>query len=833
MHTSPASPAIRTVTPSQLDDMPPDIFHQIVVTHISLREGRAITSLACVNRAFAQRMKPYMAPLALNLYRTLENASRGSQAIALKSCTRTLYELPLVNPAHRLELFLRVNTTLAHHFSCQTIEPHIGILMAGLQHLDREEQPAALLTLVETHHPSNFCRTKKQFLNMTARVAALTPSLAQCELAIILESEMPGYSGQEFPERLQVFLSMCMRLQPVYRTRALCRTLLSLRICTREKPCPGVYGFPDDDKQMKHNKDALLRGLHGCLQSLPMREMPVTEQVRLLGKALIMPVLLDDVAEGDQMAISLLRMIPPEDGNFYWMSNAEYGDIFGDLVESMLKQVFERGSRQSVHRFQSLYQAMAHLPTEVQIYRMWNIVLDCAKKGAPGVTPPLIVATAQAALQLDQAHPELKQLYRLFAVCLNPTTLRKVGCSLSVRHLTVDPSEQPDYAQRFDANCSELIQLLQKVKPDIAAKLLAGINGAYEAYPPFEDMLPSPRRFGAELYGRFLKQALAFLQGLPLADSAPCLLRLRLPPLSLIDARHADDWTSSLIMAVARISRDNSLVSPEEQSNVLVDLLENGVNVPYHSPARNRRLLAALAAFPDDVAGNVLARLLSSNCMSHVHADVLFASVIEAATRLPAALRSSVLETAAGTLKAFPDPQDETWAALREERECALEDAYPGIREVDPDLYALMRPGCVPPTEGWGLLLDAVETLPAQHQADRLTQLADHVSFFAFSNNRLSHQERAQCSLRLLSTIIRLPNGTRAGLFAAWLRHVGHQSYAEKERETIQAALLPMLLALPASDGKPLLDAYVATVWPEAERAALRQRAALHWKDPV
>jgi hypothetical protein len=342
------------------------------------------------------------------------------------------------------------------------------------------------------------------------------------------------------------------------------------------------------------------------------------------------------------MATSLLRMIPPGDGDFYWKRNAEYGEVFGDLVESMLKQVFERCSRHSVHRFQCLYQAMAHLRPTSQFYWMRDIVLYCGGLAEAGVTPSLIVATAQAALQLDQAQPELKQLYDLFALCLNPAPLRLPDHSMLMEPATVDSSGQLVYTQRFDANCSELIQLLQEVKPDIAGRLLAGINGAYQEYRPFEDilpLLPPPRQFKEELYARFLKQALALLQSLPLADSTPYLLQLRLPRLSSIDARQADDWTSSLMTAVAQTSRDNSLVSPEEQSNVVVELLENGVNVRYHSPARNRRLLAALAAFPDAVGANVLARLLSSERMSLVHADVLFASVIEAAARLPAALQ--------------------------------------------------------------------------------------------------------------------------------------------------------------------------------------------------
>lgn len=835
MHTSPASSAIRTATPSPLEEVPPDIFSQIVVTHICLREGRALSSLACVSRAFAQRMKPHMVPLGL--YRTLENASQGTRATALHGCVGTLYELPRVDRAHRLELFLRVIATLSDHFPGTTIAPHIDTLLVSLQHLERDEQPMALLTLVQTCRPGLLCVTKQQFVNMTSRVGALQPSLAQCKLAIILDAEISGHSGAEFPERAQAFFSMCMRLQPPYRTRALCHTLRGIGVCRQEKVYPGMYGFPDDDKQMKHNKRALLWGLHGCLQSMPMQELPVEEQALLLGNALNMPVLLDDVEEGDRMAISLLRMIPPGYGDFYWRRDAEYGEIFGDLVQAMLKQTFERAPRDSIHRFQCLYQAMAHLPPASQIYWMRDILRHRARQAEAGVTPALIVATAQAALQLDQAQTELKLLYDLFAFGLNPAPLRNLDHSLSfIQHATVDSCEQPDYTLRFDANCSELMHLLQNTAPDIAGKLLAGINDAYQQYRPFEDvlpLLPPPIQFKAELYGRFLKQALAFLRSLPLAESTACLLQLRLPRLSSIDPRQADDWICSLITAVAQMSRNNGLVSPEEQGTVMGELLENGVNVRHHSPARNRRLLATLAAFPDAVAANVLERLLASDHMRFVHGDVLFASIIEATYTLAAPLRNRVLEAAVGRLKAFPDPVDDTWAELLENREHALEDEYPDLRTSDPDLYAILRPGCVSRTQGWALLLDAVETLPAHDQADRLRQLAGHASFFEFSNDPLSHQEKAQCSVRLLSTIIRLPKVRRADAFAFWLGHVGQQSYAREECATIQAALLPLLLALPASDGKPLLDAYLATVWSDADKAALRQRAALRWKDDV
>jgi hypothetical protein len=813
--------------------VPPDIFSQIVVTHISLREGRALTSLACVSRAFAQRMKPHMAPLGL--YRTLENDGQGTTATALHGCVGTLYELPRVDRAHRLELFLRVIATLRDHFPGTTIAPHIDTLLASLQHLERDEQPRALLTLVQTCRPGLFCVTKQQFVNMASRVGALQPSLAQCKLAIILDAEISGHSGAEFPERVQAFLSMCMRLQPPYRTRALCQTLRGIGVCRPGKAYPGMYGFPDDDKQMKHNKRALLWGAHGCLQSMPMQELPVEEQALLLGNALNMPVLLDDVEEGDRMAISLLRMIPPGYGDFYWRRDAEYGEIFGDLVEAMLKQTFARDPRHSIHRFQCLYQAMAHLPPASQIYWMRDILRHCARQAEAGVTPALIVATAQAALQLDRAQEELAVLHELFALCLNPATLRKVDHYPLLEAPAVDPSEQAGYMQRFDANCSELMQLLQDAAPDVAGKLLLGINHGYTQDRSFVSSLPSPGLFRAELYERFLKQSLAFLRSLPPADSAACLLQWKLPRLHITEARHADDWTSSLMRAVAQISRDNDRVSLEQQKTTLNDIVKNGIDVPLHSPARNRRVLAGLAAFPEAVCADVLVRLLEDHYMAFAHYDVLFASAIEVARRLPGILRSSVLEAAARGLSHFPDPQKRgiTRSTLEGERNDRLGQDYPGLEKSNPDLYAVMRPGYVSRMKGWALLLDAVETLSVQHQADQLRQLCGSTLFFKFSNNRLSDQDKAQCSMGLLFAIIRLPNDLRSDAFSSWLKHVDRQSYGPQEHGTLQAALLPMLLALPASEGKPLLNAYLPTVWPAQERTALQQRAALHWKEAV
>jgi hypothetical protein len=841
MHTFPTASAVRTYAPSPLDEVPPEIWTQIVVNHISLREGRAMTSLACVSRAFVQRMKPHMKPL--RLYRTLDNAIQGMPAVAVHACMGTLYDLAQVNPAHRLALFLRVSTTLYRHFPGLAIEPYIDMLLASMQHLEREEQPAALLSLVSYYPENLFDSTKHRYFDMVGRVGALKPSAGQSRLATALGYSVTDCSGPEFPERVKAFLSMCMRLQPVYRIEVINNRLQTLEAFGRIRHYPGVYGFrsgfPSDNKHLEHNKRVLLWGLHECLQSIPIQELSVEEQLRLWGKALVMPICFGDVEEADKMAISLLRMISPGNGDFYLKGNAERERSFDECMADMLQHTFVRDPMHSIHRFQRLYQAMAHLPPSWQIDWMRGIMLKCAKQAERGVSPALIVATAQAALHLNQAQPELKLpiklLYHLFALCLNPATLRKVDHYPLVEPAAVDPSEQPGYRERFDANCGELMHLLRDAAPDIAGKLLPGINDAYREDHPLKNILPAPRLFRTELYGRFLKQALAFLRGLPPADSAACLLQWKLPGLHITDARHADGWTSSLMTAVAEISRDTDLVSLEQQETVLGELLENGIDVQHHSPARNQRLLAGLAAFPDAVCAKVLVRLLEYRHMAFAHYDVLFVSMIEAARRLPDALRSSVLEAAASGLMRFPDPNTVgiTRSTLQQERDDNLEPDYPDLQNSDPGLYVVMRPGHVSRMEGWALLLDAVQTLPAQHQADRLRQLCGDSIFFKFSNNRLSHQDKAQCSMRLLSAIIGLPNDLRGKAFSSWLKHVYRQSYRPEERSALQAALLPMLLALPASEGKPLFDAYLAGVWPAEEKAALRERVALQWKDAV
>jgi hypothetical protein len=122
--------------------MPDDILTHIVVTHISLREGHTLTSLACVSRAFGAWMKAHRKPL--QVYSELKKATEAAPAMALYRCMGTLCDLADIDPAHRLEMFRRVSATLHHHFSGMAIEPHVDTLLASIEHLARVEQPAAL-----------------------------------------------------------------------------------------------------------------------------------------------------------------------------------------------------------------------------------------------------------------------------------------------------------------------------------------------------------------------------------------------------------------------------------------------------------------------------------------------------------------------------------------------------------------------------------------------------------------------------------------------------------------------------------------------------------------
>jgi len=145
-----------------------------VVKHIALREGRAITNLACVSRLFAHWTKPHLRPVAL--YRELEGAADGTPEIALRQSMSALYDLADVDEAHRLELFLLVSDTLQRHFPGKAIAPHIDTLLASMERLPLPDQPAALLHIMTNHSLGPNGPTVPRYLRIASRVGALPPS---------------------------------------------------------------------------------------------------------------------------------------------------------------------------------------------------------------------------------------------------------------------------------------------------------------------------------------------------------------------------------------------------------------------------------------------------------------------------------------------------------------------------------------------------------------------------------------------------------------------------------------------------------------------------------
>jgi hypothetical protein len=99
---------------------------------------------------------------------------------------------------------------------------------------------------------------------------------------------------------------------------------------------------------------------------------------------------------------------------------------------------------------------------------------------------------------------------------------------------------------------------------------------------------------------------------------------------------------------------ERAAVNPSEQPGYkLGDLLQDGIDVPHHSPARNQRLLASLAACPDAVCAHVPVRLLECQYMAFAHYDVLFASMIKAARRLPVHCAPACLRPLQAVWRAF------------------------------------------------------------------------------------------------------------------------------------------------------------------------------------
>lgn len=821
---SPARPYCATM----LHDVPADIWPRIV-KHISLRQGRSISSLACASKLLAQWMRPHLKPA--RLYRDLDNASRRPAPEPLHACMATLLELSYVNLAHRLELFLGVSAVLQQDSNGEAIAPHVNTLLLSMQSLPQPDQAAALLAIMNNAHAATVCATAPRYIALATRVAALDSSEEQLALAGKLYDLVADGDPDHFSVRVQAFLEMCARLQPAPQARLLCHLLWSIDVHYRQTLY--LTSAPRQRDQVLYRNQTMLAGIKACLQSLPMNALNLEDRTRLIGLALGMPAVLSDAMRADEMAISLLRMIPPGENAFYG-SMPTSSMRFDGCLERMLLDRFACEPGTSTLRFQRLYQAMAHLPQSRQMGWMRAILIHCAKKAEHGVTPALIVATAQAALALPEAEP--RHLYDLFALCLNPGPLRKLNSYPCLQPAAIAPSDYPGYSLRFAANCAGLMHALRDVAPDVAATLLAGINRAYVERRPLEAMLPSPNQLSAKLYGHFLQEALAFLPSLPRAHAAGCLLQWRLPPPYGLDPRNADGRAIVLLTALKDVGRDGGPVSSGQLGIALAAVMQDAVDVEGHSPVRNCRLLAALAELPHAVCAEVLERLLASRYMSLANADVLFASVIEAAARLPDALRANLLAIAADRLRHFPQARSMFLSAppaLLEQREHALDDMHPGLRASDPELYAYIRPGCVTRMQGFALLLDAVETLPAPHQPGLLKKLAASEHFFPFSHGYLSMEEKSQCSMRLVSRIIGLPDdmsAIRAQAFSCWLKHVADQSYDEKARTAIEDALVPLLLALPANDGKPLLDAYLATVSDASAKAALQERAATHWE---
>nr|WP_217343942.1 hypothetical protein [Noviherbaspirillum sp. L7-7A]MBV0878034.1 hypothetical protein [Noviherbaspirillum sp. L7-7A] len=294
--------------------------------------------------------------------------------------------------------------------------------------------------------------------------------------------------------------------------------------------------------------------------------------------------------------------------------------------------------------------------------------------------------------------------------------------------------------------------------------------------------------------------------------------------------------TISLLTALHKICDNNSLVSKGQLEATLSSLMKDAVSVSDHSPMRNRRLLTAVRTFPDNVHADVLHHLLEM--MSNpglAHADVLFSSVVEAAGALPDALRTKVLKTAASQLRHFPEyrtylPADPT--NLCKYRETQFEKKYPGLRASDPELHDYVQLGCVTPMEGFGQLLEAMAALPPRYQTKVLSILCNEDNFFRFSNGRISDEEALECSMRLLNLIISMPDEmaiNRGKVFFDWLDHFD-LTFQGKHHAPAENSLLAILFALPAKDGEPMFRAYLATITHAPKKAALQERARLHWK---
>lgn len=811
-----------------LGPIPSDIWTYIVVKHIALREGRAIARLACVSRLFAQWTRPHLRPAML--YRDLFNARQGAADTALRQAMEILYELPAVDQDHRLELFLLASGTLRQHFRGAAIEPHVDTLLANIAQLPPQDQSVAWLDILSWHRLGPQGATQPRYLRMASGIGALPPSPQQAGLAKMLIFHTRFDTKDGFDKRMEAFMQLCRRLTPEGRASTLSALLLRIQAFRNASFHP-ISTFADEDASRLQRQASSLRAVHDCLQSIRIGELPICDAVLLSQQAMTMPALMPDDDEADRMAISLLDSMPAEKKSFYLLTDQDNRQTLYDCIETMLENLFQRGPQHSVSRFQSLYRAMAHSPASLQAEWMRSILVACAT-GA-GATPALIVATAQAAFGLQAGFP--KVLPDLFAVCLHPGKLRRSSSFPPMLPPAINPSAIPEYTDRFDANCGELMRLLREEAPDIGGKLLAAINQAYRDEGRMTPILAGPVACRTALYGRFLQHALAFLRSQPPATAAACLLQWQLAAPDGLDARAADERVISLLAALAELGRNNAAAAPELQA-ALAALMQNALIDAGDSPARHRRLLSALSTFPDDAAAGVLNHLLASRHLHSDPIDVLFASVIEASSRLPDALRSAVLATAAGKLQRFPvlrrmfstEP-----ATLLQARQHSLHAIYPGLQATDPQLHAYLQPGCISREQGLTLLLDAAQTLPARARAAMLRQLSKRDTFFDFANGHIGARDQLECSMRLLSSILGLPHdmgAARADVYAVWLKHFLYQFQGEL-RASAEERLLAALFALPAKEGTPLFDAYVDRIGYAPSKTALRERARANWPE--
>jgi hypothetical protein len=192
------------------------------------------------------------------------------------------------------------------------------------------------------------------------------------------------------------------------------------------------------------------------------------------------------------------------------------------------------------------------------------------------------------------------------------------------------------------------------------------------------------------------------------------------------------------------------------------------------------------------------------------------------------------LKTAAYQLRHFPEHGKyftDDPSTLHEYRKRQFEKIHPGLETSDQELHVYAQPGCVTRVQGFGQLLEVMRALPPRYQAEVMSILCNEDNFFRFSNGFLSDEEALECSMRLLALIISLPDEmavNRGKVFSDWLDHFA-STFQGRHHAPAENRLLAILFALPAKDGEPMFRAYLSTITYAPEKAALQERARLHW----